>query len=197
MTLLSTFTDLLVDFNNNLDTFFQKKDIYRQKIHHALLGSYMERLNSSFKTGINNSIKLVDYLKVHDAFANHGLTKDTGIHTKVLHASILKNPIQYKNAFDNIAGTHGDKLEIHIENIRQANEAIRGILANAEVLVNAKWQSASVNPTDESPKWLWLTDGLFTYIEKEANYDLQAEIWKIKGEPANPYFKIHQWTNVN
>lgn len=195
MSYIAAFTEKLADLNSNLDKYFQKLPEYKEKIPHQLLAGIMEPIERAFDFAQKNSIALVDHLKVREAFANHGLG-DEKMPTKVLRAAIVKNPTQFGDAFNLHSKTAKDKIFELTQNIAYATSVTEIALGYAETLLNADWRPGDELPTDENPKWVWLTDGFFTYLEKEAKYDLKEGKWNIKHETSKPYFTIHNWTDI-
>lgn len=195
MSYIKAFSEKLAGLNSNLDTYFKNLTEYQKKIPHQLLGAIIGSAEKSFKFAQKNSMELVDHLKVREAFNNHKLGAEK-LPTKLLYAAIQENPIQFGNAFDLHTKTHSDKIYEFTQNITQAKAITDQALEYARVLLNADWRPGDEKPLDENPKWVWLTDGLFTYLEKDAKYDLKNDQWDIKHQTSDPYFTIHHWTDI-
>jgi hypothetical protein len=196
MSYIKAFTEKLAELNSNLDNYFNKLEEYKEKIPHQLLAGIIEPIERAFDFAQKNSMGLVDHLKVREAFDNHGLGEEK-IPTKLLHAAILKNPVQFETAFDRHRAISRDKIFEQTQNIAYATSVTYLALDYAETLLVADWRPGDEVPTDEKPKWVWLTDGFFTYLAKEARYDLKEGKWNIKHETTKPYFTIHNWTDIS
>lgn len=196
MSYIKAFTEKLAELNGHLDNYFNNVKEYREKIPHQLLAGIVEPIERAFDFAQKNSMELVDHLNVSEAFANHGLGEEK-MPTKLLRAAILKNPTQFETAFERHRAISRDKIFELTQNIAYATSVAYLALDYAETLIAADWRPGDEIPTDENPKWVWLTDGFFTYLAKEARYDLKEGKWNIKHETSKPYFTIHNWTNIN
>lgn len=196
MSYLTAFTEKLAGLNANLDTYTQKYPDYAKKIPHQLLGGIVESFSGAANFAQEKAKELVAHLKVHEAYTNHGLNDDAVVVTKQLKASIDNNPEQFNQAFERHQKISDDKIFEPTQNIAHAKTVTDKALNYANILLNAVWKDGTELPTDENPKWVWLTDGFFTYLEKNARFNLKENKWDIKHETSDPYFKIHHWMDL-
>lgn len=200
MTLLDSFTTLLNDFNENLKNWATNKQQYERNISHLLLSPVIEEADRFFKDGLKASKQLVFLGKLHEALVHNGLPTGKHPYSILLYASILKNPLQYQQAFARLRETAPYQLEDLIWTIKNAKAQTDQILKYADTLASVVWKDGSETPTDGQPKWVFLTEGsapiTFTYLEKEAYYDLKENCWVFNGEPADETFEVLNWTDV-
>jgi len=197
MSYLQAFTEKIAALDANLDKFNTNLTAYTQRVDHRMIGGTLQYAIDAFEAARVNSEALVDHLKLREAYNNHGLTEDETATVKLLYAAILKNKLQFENAFELHRKISSDKIFELTQNIAVAKTDTDLALKYADILLQAQWKPGSEIPTDEKPKWVWLTDGYFTYMEREAKYNLKENKWEIKRKTSLPDYEIHQWIDFN
>lgn len=197
MTSLENFIPILNDFDANFKAWEANDKGYRLKINHLLLAPIISEADRFIRIGIVACKQLVELTKTQEAYGNNGLPSGKRPLSEIFHAAILKNQPVFQRAFDAQRTLNPEKLETLLWTVKNAKLQLDQIIGYAEALANAQWHEGAELPTDNKPKWVTLRHGIYySYLEKEAYYDLLNKTWVFKGEPADDTFEVYNWMEI-